>query len=189
MMDIPFDYVITVCSNAEKRCPAFSGKARGIHVGFDDPPSLAASAETEEEAYKLYREPAEYFYGRCLHVDPRFLAAPGYVTQGTQRAGLESQLARTADINRTAMAVDKSAREFDAILENGYVIIGTTDQVAERLREVAKDLNVGHLMLLLQFGNMSKDVVNYNSKLYGYYIDYIQIKHPNHKIYQSYPLH
>ena len=100
-------------------------------------------------------------------MDPRFLAAPGYVTEGTQRAGLESQLARTADINRTAMAVDKSAREFDAILENGYVIIGTPDLVAERLREVAKDLNVGHLMLLLQFGNMSKDVVNYNSKLYA----------------------
>lgn len=124
-------------------------------------------AETEEEAYKLYREPAEYFYGRCLHVDPRYLAAPGYVTEATQRAGLQSQIARAADDNRSSLAVDKSAREFDAILDNGYVIIGTPDQVAERLREVAKDLHVGHLMLLLQFGNMGKDLVNYNSKLYA----------------------
>ena len=125
-------------------------------------------AETEEEAYELYREPAEYFYGRCLHVDPRYLAAPGYITEATQRAGLESQVAlAAAQQNRTALAVDKSAREFDAILENGYVIIGTPDQVAERLREVAKDLHVGHLMLLLQFGNMKKDLVNYNSKLYA----------------------
>jgi hypothetical protein len=29
-------------------------------------------AETRVEAYRLYREPAEYFYGRCLHIDPRF---------------------------------------------------------------------------------------------------------------------
>src|ERR671937_760414 len=35
-------------------------------------------ADTHEEAYRLYREPAEYFYGRCLHIDPRFAGPPGY---------------------------------------------------------------------------------------------------------------
>ena len=39
-------------------------------------------AETREEAYRLYREPAEYFYGRCLHIDPRFAGPPGYTTEG-----------------------------------------------------------------------------------------------------------
>ena len=29
-------------------------------------------ADSREEAMKLYREPAEYFYGRCLHLNPRF---------------------------------------------------------------------------------------------------------------------
>ena len=38
-----------------------------------------------EEAYRLYREPAEYFYGRCLHIDPRFAGPPGYTTEATQR--------------------------------------------------------------------------------------------------------
>jgi alkanesulfonate monooxygenase SsuD/methylene tetrahydromethanopterin reductase-like flavin-dependent oxidoreductase (luciferase family) len=42
-------------------------------------------AETREEAYRLYREPAEYFYGRCLHIDPRFAGPPGYTTEATQR--------------------------------------------------------------------------------------------------------
>ena len=32
-------------------------------------------AESREEALELYREPAEYFYGRCLHVDARFATA------------------------------------------------------------------------------------------------------------------
>ena len=124
-------------------------------------------AETEKEAYELYREPAEYFYGRCLHVDPRFGAPPGYTTEDTIRAGVESQVGRAIQENRKAISVSKSAREYDAILENGYVITGTPDQVAERLRGIAKEMNVGHLMLLLQFGNMSKQLTQYNTKLFA----------------------
>ena len=39
--------------------------------------------------------------------------------------------------------------------------------MAERLREVADDLHVGHLMLLMQFGNMRKEVVRYNTELFA----------------------
>ena len=124
-------------------------------------------AETEAEAYELYREPAEYFYGRCLHIDPRFAAPPGYTTEATQRAGIQSQVANAALQNRKALQVSKSAREFDAILDNGYVIIGTPDQVAEKLRHVIHDLRFGQLMLLLQFGNMDKQLAKYNSRLYA----------------------
>ncbi len=124
-------------------------------------------AETEAEAYELYREPAEYFYGRCLHIDPRFAAPPGYTTEATQRAGIQSQVANAALKNRKALQVSKSAREFDAILDNGYVIIGTPDQVAEKLRHVIRDLRFGQLMLLLQFGNMDKQLAKYNSQLYA----------------------
>ena len=46
---IEFDYVVTVCDNARESCPLFPGKAKVIHVGFDDPPRLAADAKTEEE--------------------------------------------------------------------------------------------------------------------------------------------
>ena len=55
----------------------------------------------------------------------------------------------------------------EAIVEKGYVIIGSPDEVAEQLREVATQLNVGHLMLLLQCGNMSKDLTRYNTKLFA----------------------
>ncbi|MFC2173710.1 arsenate reductase ArsC [Acidobacteriota bacterium] len=50
-----FDIVITVCSDADEKCPAFPGKTRIIHVGFDDPPRLASSAQDEEEALAHYR--------------------------------------------------------------------------------------------------------------------------------------
>ncbi len=113
-------------------------------------------AETREEAYRLYREPAEYFYGRCLHVDPRFAGPPGYATEETQRRGIQSQVALAAQASRYESKFQMLAREMDAIVDKGYVIIGSPDEVAAQLREVATDLNVGHLMLLLQFGNMSK---------------------------------
>jgi len=125
-------------------------------------------AETKEEALKLYKEPAEYFYGRCLHVDPRYASPPGYTTEATLRAGIESQVGRAARTSRDAIRdVNRSARDFDSILENGYVIVGTPDEVAERLREVAKELHVGHLMMLMQYGNMSKDLANYNTRLFA----------------------
>ncbi|MBP7865330.1 MAG: arsenate reductase ArsC [Acidobacteria bacterium] len=53
--DIPFDLVVTVCSHAAETCPVFPGRARRLHAGFDDPPSLARSAGSEEEALAAYR--------------------------------------------------------------------------------------------------------------------------------------
>ena len=55
VMEVPFDYVVTVCGHAQERCPMFPGKAKVLHVGFDDPPKLAANATTEEEALAHYR--------------------------------------------------------------------------------------------------------------------------------------
>ena len=51
---VPFDYVITVCSDAHETCPVFPGRARMIHRGFDDPPRYAAAAKSEEEALGHY---------------------------------------------------------------------------------------------------------------------------------------
>lgn len=56
LKDVPFDYVVTVCGHANETCPAWlGGKARVVHVGFDDPPALAKNAKTEEEALAHYR--------------------------------------------------------------------------------------------------------------------------------------
>jgi len=55
LKDIEFDYVVTVCGHANETCPFFPGKAKVVHVGFDDPPKLAKEARTEEEALGHYR--------------------------------------------------------------------------------------------------------------------------------------
>lgn len=58
VVDLPirdFDYVITVCGHANETCPFFPGSTKRVHVGFDDPPTLAKSAKTDDEAIEHYR--------------------------------------------------------------------------------------------------------------------------------------
>ncbi len=50
-----FDYVVTVCGDAPESCPAFPGKAKVVHVGFEDPPRLAFNVKTESERLAPYR--------------------------------------------------------------------------------------------------------------------------------------
>jgi len=55
VMNVAFDYVVTVCGNANEHCPVFPGTTKMIHMGFDDPPRLAAEAASCEEALPHYR--------------------------------------------------------------------------------------------------------------------------------------
>ena len=55
VIDVAFDYVVTVCDHANETCPVFPGKVKRVHVGFDDPPRLAKSAATPEETIGYYR--------------------------------------------------------------------------------------------------------------------------------------
>jgi arsenate reductase (thioredoxin) len=55
LKNVPLDCVVTVCASAHESCPLFSGRTKVVHVGFDDPPRLAAGAKTEEEALAHYR--------------------------------------------------------------------------------------------------------------------------------------
>lgn len=52
---IDFDFVITVCDAAHEACPVAPGRARVIHVPFDDPPRLAQNAASPEEVLGHYR--------------------------------------------------------------------------------------------------------------------------------------
>lgn len=53
--DVVFDAVITVCDHASESCPIFPGATRVMHHSFDDPPRLAKSSKTPEEAMDHYR--------------------------------------------------------------------------------------------------------------------------------------
>jgi arsenate reductase len=52
---VTFDYVVTVCGHAHETCPMFPGDAKVVHVGFDDPPKLAAGESDPDKALNHYR--------------------------------------------------------------------------------------------------------------------------------------
>ena len=54
-LDQEFDYVITVCDNANERCPVFPGKTRRIHWSFSDPAAVAGDTETRLAAFRRVR--------------------------------------------------------------------------------------------------------------------------------------
>jgi arsenate reductase len=47
-----FDYILTVCDNANENCPYFPGKAYRIHHSFPDP---AKATGTEEEVLNAFK--------------------------------------------------------------------------------------------------------------------------------------
>ena len=55
LSDVEFDVVVTVCGHAHETCPLFPGRARVVHVGFDDPPRLAREETDPEQALAHYR--------------------------------------------------------------------------------------------------------------------------------------
>src|SRR5256714_1781664 len=90
---------------------------------------LARQAWTEQ-----VREPVEYFYGRCLRVDPPWGMPPGYTTEPTQRPGIIGQIGRAASLQGRQQA--RATTQMEHLVERGYVIIGSPDEVVEQLTEV-----------------------------------------------------
>jgi len=52
---VEFEYVVTVCGHANDHCPIFPGKARVVHMGFEDPPRLTQGLPDGEEKLAVYR--------------------------------------------------------------------------------------------------------------------------------------
>jgi len=120
-----------------------------------------AVSESDEQAEKDYAEHAEYFYNRCLRVYPGFADAPGYRTMKTVRAGLRAQFER-----QTSQAA-AGALTWKNFVDQGYILAGSPESVAQQLEEAARALNVGHMMVLLQFGSMPPELVRKNTELFA----------------------
>lgn len=60
-VDIPFDYVITVCDNAKERCPYFPTNAQKFHYNFPDPAKATGTAEEILEEFRRVRDLIKVF--------------------------------------------------------------------------------------------------------------------------------
>lgn len=54
--DQPFDYVVTLCGDANENCPLFVGGVERMHVGFDDPSRTTGSEEEIMAEFRRVRD-------------------------------------------------------------------------------------------------------------------------------------
>ena len=69
-LDQEWDYVITVCDNANETCPIFIGQVKQrLHIGFDDPSEAVGNSVFVEKEFRRVRdEIKKQFYNLYLHV-------------------------------------------------------------------------------------------------------------------------
>lgn len=124
---------------------------------------FVAVADSDAEAEELYAEAASYFFERCMHVYPGFAEAPGYRSLRSLAAGLRTAIG-SSSITRSMFNAQLTWKDY---VEEGRIIAGSPEKVTEQIRSLAQNLRIGHLMMLMQFGNMSRETAMYNTKLFA----------------------
>lgn len=119
-------------------------------------------ADSDAEAERLFGPDGEYFYNRCLHIDPRYMSPPGCPTIPSLRRGLTRAFS-----GRPAQAQGSDGVAWKDIVNNGWIMAGSAESVAEQLEEIADTLNVGHLITQPIFGSMPREVAFENTRCFA----------------------
>jgi alkanesulfonate monooxygenase SsuD/methylene tetrahydromethanopterin reductase-like flavin-dependent oxidoreductase (luciferase family) len=134
---------------------------------------FVAVADDDAEAERLYAKHAEYFYNLCLHVNRGYLNPPGYTTIATIRAGLKGQLEQAERERASALLsggrhlhIDEAVT-WQQIVDRKWIIAGSPQTIVQHLELMAKTLRCGHIMHMLQFGSMPKELVRYNTERFA----------------------
>jgi alkanesulfonate monooxygenase SsuD/methylene tetrahydromethanopterin reductase-like flavin-dependent oxidoreductase (luciferase family) len=125
---------------------------------------IVCVADTDREAEQKYAEAVRYFQ-RVRDPATRWATPPGYHSS----AAMAGMLRRTTtpearEDKRRAVSGEMSFWEYD---EKGYIVAGTPDRVAQRLRELATELRVGQLIASLHMGNLPEETAAMNTHLFG----------------------
>jgi alkanesulfonate monooxygenase SsuD/methylene tetrahydromethanopterin reductase-like flavin-dependent oxidoreductase (luciferase family) len=123
---------------------------------------LVGVAETDERAEREYGHHLEYFYHKLLHQPPQYVSLPGYSDYRSLVNLFTSRMLEIMDFT-----VDLKPLKAKDMIEREFAIVGSPSTVRDRLEDMVKRLNVGHLMVVLQFGSMSHDLAMRNIRLFG----------------------
>jgi alkanesulfonate monooxygenase SsuD/methylene tetrahydromethanopterin reductase-like flavin-dependent oxidoreductase (luciferase family) len=126
---------------------------------------ICCVAETDAQAEADYTEAVRYFYTHNP-THPGFATPPGYQSLASLRHQLENGFGRgiSAEDRVRAARGEMSFWEYD---EKGYIIAGTPQRVAARLRELVSELRVGQLIATLSMGNLAEEIAAKNTALFG----------------------
>jgi alkanesulfonate monooxygenase SsuD/methylene tetrahydromethanopterin reductase-like flavin-dependent oxidoreductase (luciferase family) len=117
--------------------------------------SMVYVAKDEETAIREARPHLQYFGDRCFAIPPQMLMPPGY----TSAASLKRFI--------TARGSAGSRFDVDSLLDSKEVLVGTPDQVGERLLRNMERAGAGIFMGGFQVGDMPHDKVMRNLELFA----------------------
>ena len=109
---------------------------------------------SDARARDEYEEHVWYFAHRLLR--GIFTQPPGYQSARS--------MARVATTARDFIAF---AREWDDVVDQGYVVCGSPETVRQRLAEMCETLGMGNLLALLQLGGLSAELTRQNMELFA----------------------
>jgi len=121
-------------------------------------------AETDRKAEDEFGKHVEYFYHKLLHQPLGYIAPPGNADYKSLLNLLVSgkQLLQIGDFT-----VDLKPLKAKDMMEREFVVVGSPTTVRDKLETMARRLNVGHLMVALQFGSMPHEQAKKNIELFG----------------------
>ena len=126
---------------------------------------ICCVAETDAQAEADYTEAVRYFYTHNPTY-PAFATPPGYQSLASLRHQIEKGFGRgvSAEDRLRAARGEMSFWEYD---EKGYIIAGTPQRVAARLRDLVGELRVGQLIATLSMGDLAEETAAKNTELFG----------------------
>jgi alkanesulfonate monooxygenase SsuD/methylene tetrahydromethanopterin reductase-like flavin-dependent oxidoreductase (luciferase family) len=128
------------------RVEELGGDRNPYRLGFLVPVGVS---ETDERAEAEYGHAAEYFFHKGLHLPETLLLPPGHMTH--------SSLTHLITKRPFPPYSELKQSRFPEFNERDFVVCGSAKTVTDRLLRIVKDLNVGHLMILPQFGSLSHE--------------------------------
>jgi len=125
---------------------------------------IVGVAETDRKAEAEFGKHVEYFYHKLLHQPLGYIAPPGNADYKSLLNLLVSgkQLLQIGDFT-----VDLKPLKAKDMMEREFVVVGSPTTVRDKLETMARRLNVGHLMVALQFGSMPHEQAKKNIELFG----------------------
>lgn len=100
-------------------------------------------AETDAQAKEEAAEHIRWLYHDGLRIPLQLLFPPGYVTHQSMKG-----------ILGFAHELDWGSMSFDELNDKGFCIVGSVDTVRQRLSQHARELGLGLVLAVLQFGDM-----------------------------------
>ncbi|GAA4738089.1 LLM class flavin-dependent oxidoreductase [Nocardioides endophyticus] len=99
-------------------------------------------AETDEEAHRRARVHMEWLFQIGLRIKREYYFPPGYTSKASLTNMLKSGAKQFAHLS------------YDDLVKDGYILVGSSNTVAEKLHAMGEDLGFGQLTATMQVGSM-----------------------------------